>query len=136
MVTSCCHQPVNSELGFGSCRWDRSSCFRTSRSRGPEGRTDKGWICLNFVKQETVTDPADIISKGTVNEGGVNIRKTAPNGTLVGTYKAGDKVEITQKATYDGVAWGKTEKGWICLSYVTLDTPLTADTVIDKGTVT
>lgn len=40
---------------------------------------------------------------------------------VVGYYYKNDKVTITEKTTVGSVVWGKTNKGWISLAYVTLD---------------
>jgi len=36
----------------------------------------------------------------------------------VGTYNQGDVVTILETTSVNGVAWGRTGKGWICLQYV------------------
>lgn len=41
---------------------------------------------------------------------------------VVGYYYKNDKVTITEKTTVGSTVWGKTDKGWISLDYVTLDT--------------
>ena len=100
------------------------------------GRIEQGWIRLDFVTiagQETnvpeettptETAPSDIsgtaVNKsGTVTANELNIR-SGPDTTYdkVGKYVKGDKVTIT--ITKDG--WGKTDKGWVSMKYVTLDT--------------
>ena len=40
---------------------------------------------------------------------------------VVGTYYSGAKVTILEQTTVGGVTWGKTDKGWISLSFVVLD---------------
>jgi len=80
------------------------------------GRTDKGWISLQYVKMdETEKKNTGTISVNT----GLHIRKE-PNKTaeILGSYKNGDKVTILE--TKDG--WGKTDKGWISMDYVKMDT--------------
>ena len=42
---------------------------------------------------------------------------------MVGTYRNKDRVVILEQKTAAGVLWGKTDKGWISLEYVTLDAP-------------
>ena len=41
---------------------------------------------------------------------------------VVGAYYSGTKVTILEQTTVGGVTWGKTNRGWISLSYVVLDT--------------
>lgn len=40
---------------------------------------------------------------------------------VVGTLKNGDRVEILEQKIVGSMVWGKVDKGWISLSYVTLD---------------
>lgn len=47
-----------------------------------------------------------------IDRTGINVR-SAPNRKVVGTYKYGQAVQITQ--TNAAHTWGKTNKGWICL---------------------
>ena len=54
-----------------------------------------------------------------INTGELNIRKEGKKSAdKVGTYQKGDKVEILE--VKDG--WGRTDKGWISLKYVTATT--------------
>ena len=100
------------------------------------GRINQGWICMKFVKTESGESAEVVIANGVVNADDVKIRKTAGGGTIVGTYKTGDKISIVETVTLDGVLYGRTDKGWVCLLYVTTTPELKPDTVVDKGTVT
>ena len=99
------------------------------------GRIEQGWIRLDFVTiagQETEipeettapTESSSDLSGTTVNKTGtitateLNIR-SGPDTSYdaVGKYVKGDKVTIT--ISKDG--WGKTDKGWVKLSYVDLE---------------
>lgn len=52
---------------------------------------------------------------------GVNIRTGPSTGyALVGKYLPGTKVEITEVKTGGASKWGKTEKGWVCMDYITM----------------
>lgn len=52
---------------------------------------------------------------------GVNVRSGPGIGYgLVGKLLTGTKVEITEVKTGGASKWGKTEKGWICMDYVTM----------------
>ncbi len=112
------------------------------------GRTDRGWVCMDYVKleaaadtpdpeptqPETPTEPAPTEPEmpapeqnaqltGTVTASGLNIRKTpGTNGALVGGYSRGDRVVILEQANVNGTIWGRTDLGWISLAYVQLDT--------------
>ncbi len=96
----------------------------------PWGRTDKGWICLTYVDMEEppVTEPPiteppaeppATQTDGKVTASKLNIRAT-PGGRYLGYYVRGTKVVILEKKTVDGTPWGRTDKGWICLTYVEL----------------
>ncbi|MBQ3214949.1 MAG: SH3 domain-containing protein [Oscillospiraceae bacterium] len=95
------------------------------------GRCSKGWIFIHsYGKLETVTEtdtPAtkpdttpDTNKKVTVvklyatvvNTNSLNIRVT-PNGSICGTLKKGEKVEILEQTTLNGKLWGRCSKGWI-----------------------
>ena len=112
------------------------------------GRTDKGWISMDYVRLESVaeqkpeqtepeatepsvpettvpdvTEPEDTVTgiAGTVTATGLNIRQTPGNGTVVGTYRRGDRIIILEKKLLYSTYWGRTDRGWISLSYVKLD---------------
>lgn len=117
------------------------------------GRTDKGWVCMDYVKLEqavskpeqgqpettepedttvpgdttgpetpTVPEEQDPTVSGTVTAGGLNIRETpGTNGKIVGGYQRGDRVIILEQKQVNGTLWGRTDRGWISLSYVKLD---------------
>jgi uncharacterized protein YgiM (DUF1202 family) len=103
------------------------------------GRTSKGWICLYYTTLTTTTVTPDSTegsdsqpSGGNTNvgtafteyEGKVDatslwIRKGA--GTSYGRagyYKNGATVTILEEKTVSGVKWGRTSRGWVCLTYV------------------
>ena len=82
------------------------------------GYTSKGWISMKYVKTAAPTYAA---GKGTVTTD-LNIRKEGnADAEKVGSYKEGDKVTITE--VKDG--WGKTDKGWISMKYVKMDSAST-----------
>ena len=114
------------------------------------GKTADGWISLNYVKMNGALE-------GTV-DCGLNVRAGAGTGfKCVNSCSAGEKVKIYETKTVNGAPWGRTDKGWINLKYVTLsglftetpapgtgtetpgtgtETPGTPDGVIATGTVT
>ncbi len=82
---------------------------------GSWGKTDKGWISLDYVKMDADTVSKYKTGKGTVTASELNIRESASKtAKVVGAYKKGDKVEILEVKG----EWGKTNKGWINLQYV------------------
>ena len=84
------------------------------------GKTDKGWISLDYVYEagKTGKNPA----KGIVTGDDLNIR-TGPgtNHESIGSYSSGDRVNILEQMTIGNTTWGCTEKGWISLGYVYID---------------
>lgn len=97
------------------------------------GRTDKGWISMQYVKLDTPAtdipdDGKDDTSgaagvTGTVTtQSGVNIRSgPGTNHRIVGCYRFGTKITVLEQQTIGGTAWGRTDLGWVCLTYVKLD---------------
>ena len=81
------------------------------------GYTGKGWVSMKYVELEETTVNYKT-GKGTITADSLNIRKEAKDDAkVVGTYKKGDKVEITEIKG----KWGKTDKGWISMKYVKMD---------------
>ena len=122
------------------------------------GRCSKGWVCLRtYVKLEevTVTNNNSSTNNNTnngssnttttvtktyatvVGTDSLNIRVT-PDGTICGSLKEGEKVEILEQKTVNGRLWGRCSKGWICLrTYAKLETVTQSVTTTKKiGTVT
>jgi len=111
------------------------------------GRTDKGWICLKYVddgktpveppKPPVVVPPSsepnepdepDVeqpaikwVGKVTVKDVLYVRRTPGAAGAVIGNLVNGTSVTVTQRTRADGKLWGKVDKGWICLDYVTAD---------------
>lgn len=80
---------------------------------GHWGRTDKGWINLNYVKFPT-SSGSYTEGDTTVTANALHIRKKASaSSDSLGTYKKGDRVTILEVSGN----WGRTDKGWINLKY-------------------
>lgn len=87
---------------------------------GDWGRIKDGWISLNYVYQDGAKGTNT--AKGIITGSKLNIRSGPGTGyDSVGSYTAGDRVNILEQFTYDGVTWGCTSKGWISMSYVYVD---------------
>lgn len=102
------------------------------------GRISKGWISMDYVKLDSTQNPStpSVDPKpdtppatepetpktvsGTVKKvTALLIRKGA--GTtygVAGYLYTGDKVEILEQKTVNGITWGKISKGWISMEYV------------------
>ena len=88
------------------------------------GRTDKGWICLRYVKMD-----APITGKGITgriyNCDAVNVRAGAgTNYPKVGKLTKGTKIEILEYTKVGKITWCRTYQGWIHSFYIYLDAPL------------
>ena len=68
-----------------------------------------------------------VLDKQTTNTGDVrtviadclNVRESASTSAkIVGYYYQGAKVTILETKTAEGIKWGKTSLGWICMDYV------------------
>lgn len=138
------------------------------------GRVDNGWISLSYVKldenvtgdntgkPETGADDSnsgsgasepdsgsgdtnagadttggEIAAKGhVVNANSLRIRSGPGTGyTSVGSLSMGAKVELYETKTVDGVVWGRISKGWICMSYVQIDST-NGSIIVMTGTIT
>lgn len=106
------------------------------------GNCGKGWIALQYTNYDSVVKgeteepdnsstqtpeqkPGETPNKvmGTVKvNSSLTIRREAGTGyDSVGAYYNGDRVEILEQKTVGSMVWGKTNKGWISLKYVVLD---------------
>lgn len=112
------------------------------------GRTNKGWIKMEYVNTSGSTTPTDnntssgntsastgngsttVQFRGIVTAKELNIRASASQDSdRVGGYTYGDRVEILEKSG----SWGRTSKGWISLNYVYQDGTTGSNTA--KGTI-
>ena len=72
-----------------------------------------------------VTESRYTSRMGTVNGNYLRIRSGAGTGhEVLGFLMAGDRVEILEQTTVNGMVWGRTVDGWISLDYVDLDEPV------------
>ena len=89
------------------------------------GRIENGWVCMDYIKLQSdvpAQTPATAVT-GTVNVNEfLRIRSGAGTSySLVGYYYPNNKVTITEFKNAGGLKWGRTDRGWICMSYVILD---------------
>ena len=92
------------------------------------GKFSGGWICLMYTTYDEVTKeeeaPAAPTKKmGTVKVNDVlRVRKGPSTGYAVVDYlKNGTRVEILEEKINGTMVWGRINKGWISMDYVTLD---------------
>ena len=82
------------------------------------GRINSGWVSLDYVQLDDTEEEPETIG-GTVTVNGLRIRSSAgTSADVVGYYYEGDRVEILETTVVDGVTWGRTDKGWISMDYV------------------
>ena len=123
---------------------NRGEWVNVIEKKGDWGHIQSGWISLKYVSfsgnssqnnDTAPSNPADVIARGVVTTDGLNIRSGAgTDNSAVGSYNYGERVEFVDKTTVGDTTWGKTNKGWISLSYVYMDGTRTNDAA--TGTVT
>lgn len=102
----------------------------TNYANATWGRIDQGWIYMHYVK----LDGAGTGSNGTGSNGtgyatgyvssrtNLAIRSGAGMGyPKIGSLTPGTKVTVYEQQLTGGMIWGRIDRGWICLSYVTMD---------------
>ena len=126
------------------------------------GRTDLGWVCMEYVRLEGADEEApeetrpeepetaepeptvpetepevpEAAITGKVTATGLNIRRIpGTNGPIMGSYRRGAQVAILETRQLNGTIWGRTDKGWISMTYVLLDEPKD-DAMATKGVIT
>jgi len=126
------------------------------KNNAPWGRIDQGWVCMYYVtlggtttggntdngttggttEVPGATTPGVISATGIVNSNtDLNVRSGAGLGyAKVGTLQKGTKVTIYEQKIADGMIWGKTNTGWVCMSYITIDSSTNSGTGV-MGTV-
>ena len=113
---------ITEEKTAGSIRW---------------GKTEKGWVSMDYVKLDSTSgntgNEGDTGNTGTATPAAktgviancaewVRIRSGAGTSySIAGYYYPGDKVTITEEKTVGAIRWGRTDKGWVSMEYVKLD---------------
>ena len=106
----------------------------------PWGRTDLGWVCMNYIRLKDGSASGGTANNGSADTGNTNAGTSgAATGTVTGasalrvrsgpgtshpqvtTLNRGTKVTILETTVVSGVSWGRIEEGWICLSYVQME---------------
>lgn len=99
------------------------------------GRTASGWVSMSYVLLDKTQEPGTqepepqepevtaVTGKVTLTSGRLNLRSGPGTGyTVVGWLNAGDTVVITEQKLTNGTFWGKTDRGWVSMNYITLKT--------------
>lgn len=106
------------------------------------GKFSGGWICLQYTNYDDVTKeeeaPVQPVKKmGTVKVNDVlRVRKGPSTGYDVVDYlKNGTRVEILEQKINGSMVWGRIDKGWISMDYVTLDPEKAPEPTVPPTTV-
>ena len=113
---------------------------KATASNGTQwARIDQGWVCMDYVRTGTITNVPNGGSNG--NSGNVAIITTVPAGAIavgyanedikvrtgtslgypeVGTISKKQSVVIYESKLDGGMSWGRTDNGWVCISYLTI----------------
>ena len=91
---------------------------------------NEGWVYMYYVQVDGQSNGSTggsgssevAIYTGVVSSNtNLNIRRNPTvSSTQVGSLPKGTKINIYEETTTNGVKWGRTDKGWVCLQYVTL----------------
>ena len=120
--------------------------FTTDTSMWGYSKDYKGWMCIsaNYMERtytlnggtttpegDSSTDPVvpgapstpvvptGILATGVVNGVQLNVRSTPGfNGAKVNTLQPNSEINIYEYVVADGMAWGRTDYGWVSLGYV------------------
>ena len=87
------------------------------------GKTKDGWVCMDYIKVDKQNTASSV--EGTVDTGSatryLRVRsEPSENAAIVERLAHGTKVKILERKTVNGVQWGRTDKGWVNMSYITL----------------
>ena len=106
------------------------------------GRIGNGqWVCLNYVTIQTVASgstSANGVMATVINcANAVNIRAAAGVGNaLVGVAAVNSRIKIYETTDVNGISWGRTDKGWVCMDYIRLDGVLSDGNTGSAGSTT
>lgn len=87
------------------------------------GKISNGWISLDYVALDSQDVSSAVVDTGVVAVNNFLRIRTGPSTSysIAGYLDPGDRVEILEKKTVDGMTWGRITSGWISLDYVKLD---------------
>lgn len=115
-------------------QYKRGDAVKVLETKNGWGRTDKGWISMDYAYKTGTTGKNT--AKGIVTATPtLNVRSgpgTGYNG--VGSVKYGDRVNILERITIGNTTWGCISTGWISLDHVYIDG--TKGDGAGKGTIT
>lgn len=107
------------------------------------GKIASGWISMIYVKLDAAAEPEIDTNVGTQTPAGktgkvncdvLNVRAGAGvNYSIVDQYRKNTTVTILEEKTVGSTTWGKTNKGWVSMEYVTLNTQSGTTTPPEQG---
>lgn len=85
---------------------------------------EKSWICLSYVTRNYNDEDSDD-SYGTgkvISKTVLNVRSGPGTGYGIVTWlNPGTRVTILEKKTSGGLTWGRIQNGWVCMTYIQID---------------
>lgn len=88
------------------------------------GRTDKGWVCMEYVALDTnIFDDGTGVPGTVICNAYLNVRRSpGVRNALVGTLRTQTRVVVYEQKYIGSDAWGRIDQGWVCMQYIRLDT--------------
>lgn len=104
----------------GKTNGDRVEIREVRQADGMDwGHIDSGWISMDYVKLDAPETAPQSGKTMTVTADYLNVRSGAGLGfAVVNGLDEGTKITIYEETSADGLAWGKTDLGWVCMRYV------------------
>lgn len=86
------------------------------------------WVCMTYVRMNstgtgagTATIPSTGYTGRVTSKTNLHVRAAAgTNNAIVGNLAPGSVITIYQLTNVNGVSWGRTGTGWVCMNYVQL----------------
>ena len=87
------------------------------------GRIGTGmWVSMNYVRMNSTGNGSGSSTTGytgVVTASNLNVRAAAgTNNAIVGRLSSGTVVTITELTNVNGISWGRTSAGWVCMQYI------------------
>ncbi len=103
--------------------------LETTQTEGIQwGRTDKGWVCMTYINLKNVEESV-LYTGWVIYTDQLHARSTPSLSGYVYTDLArGENVKIYETTVAEGLVWGRTQYGWVSLSYIDM-LPTTMDAV-------
>ena len=84
------------------------------------------WVCMTYIRMNGsgntgTTIPSTGVTGKVVSSTALNVRAAAgTNNAIVAKLNPGTQITIYELTSVNGVSWGRTTNGWVCMSYVQL----------------